>query len=336
MANLLSKTADGSLAFDKYITKNPRYKEADYDIESASPFFTQSGSSYKERFTLGKGEKVKILQNRVTLIGRMKAVKVKWGIKQGWVPLKNIETPTKLDHTKYEKEVVDTINNMIVDLGRPISIKIKNEVFDNISYAVKVDKRIKDAYGVQLDPKADIILCEDENQPFKGTPIFISHKKEGTAAAFQQYGGISQKAGLGIYNHPEVQFFLERIVDYMEGQRLSFPVVKYIQDPELIKMSIFGPEYGKKYSIQNVQMIGQGQPVFKQERPGIFALSFTSHTSYSGDVSLFRNNYVPVLGASYREGRSFTFKNQVFRGARVGIYPKIKIVTSTALELDSM
>ena len=131
---------------------------------------------------------------------------------------------------------------------------------------------------------ADIILCKDKKNPLASGGIYISHKKEGGPEAFQQYGGLSEQAGAEIYNHKLVQKFLQQVANVLgDSQQLASPVMGTFDDPVLANMSIYGPDYGKPYSLQHTQLIGQGKPVFKETPRGV-ELSFSSHMSLSGRV----------------------------------------------------
>lgn len=151
--------------------------------------------------------------------------------------------------------------------------------------------------------------------------IYISHKKEGGPEAFQQYGGLSEQAGPEIYGHKLVQKFLSQVATVLGGsQQLPSPVMGTFNDPTLANMSIYGPDYGKKFSLQHTQIIGQGKPVFKETARHV-EMSFSSHMSLSGDLSHFTGGYLPVFGATFRAGRGFDYKGKRYNGARVAIYP---------------
>jgi hypothetical protein len=200
-----------------------------------------------------------------------------------------------------------------------------------MSYAIKVDTQIKRTGGSKGDPKADIIICKDQKTPLSAGSIYISHKKEGGPEAFQQYGGLTEASGAEIYNHPEVQTFLKETSNYVNNDKLSNPLMKPVKDTKLMNMSIYGPDFGTTFSLQHVQLIGQGKPILKKIKEGVYSLDFTSHMSISGDLSHFDRGYKPVFGATYRAGRGFTIDNKRVDGARVGIYPTKLIQTRSGL-----
>ena len=103
-------------------------------------------------------------------------------------------------------------------------------------------------------------------------------------------------------------------------------------DKTLANMSIYGPEYGKKFSLQHTQIIGQGRPRFRNVQDGrYYEMEFSSHMSLSGDLKHFTGGYLPVFGATFRAGRGFTFKNKRYNGARVAIYPQKLMATRGGL-----
>lgn len=336
MADLGSTTTDRRLAFVKYVVDNKRFAEIDFVIEKgkSTTLFTKKGTtlvSGKKEY--GEGTKLKIVSNKLHEISGMRLAEVKIGTVKGFVPINKIRKPTTFNSTRYEQEVVDGINEYIRNSGGPIDIKIKgdNKIYKDILYAVKVDTNIKRKGGVKGDPKADIILCRDAENPLDSGSIYISHKKEGGAEAFQQYGGISKKAGEKIYNHPLVQSFLERVVSILgNSNRLPAPVMATFGDKELINMSIYGPDYGQNFSLQHVQLIAQGKPKLSLERNHV-VLDFTDEISLSGNVNKFTEGYTPVFAATFRSGRGFEYKNKSYSGARVGIYPKSLIETRNSL-----
>lgn len=328
MADLSSKATDGRLSFVKYVTDNKRYAEIEYEIEKgkSTVIYTKKGNALVPGIKEYKaGTTFKITNPKLFDIGGMKLAQVKIGTQSGYMPINRIRKPTGGNGTQYEDEIVDAINQFIKEAGGPINIKIKgdNKIYKDILYAIKVDTNIKRNAGVRGDPKADIILCKDAKNPTGEGSIYISHKKEGGPEAFQQYGGLSEQAGIEIYNHPLTQRFLKEVANVIGNKdALPNPVMATFKDSGLANMSIYGPEYGKKFSIQHTQLIGQGKVRFKNMRNGeLYEMDFTSHMSLSGDLSHFTGGYLPVFGATFRAGRGFDYGGKRYNGARVAIYP---------------
>lgn len=337
MANLSQKATDGRLSFVKYVTDNKRFAEVEYEIEKGveTNLFVKKGTTLVQSGTkvYKSGTKFYITNKNLIEIAGIKLAEVKVGASKGYFPISKIRKPTGGNGTQYEDEVVDAINNYILENGGKIDIKIKGDskVYKDISYAVKVDTAIKRAGGVRGDPKADIILCKDKNKPLAPGGIYISHKKEGGPEAFQQYGGLSEQAGEAIYNHPLVQKFLGKVADVLgTSSQLPSPVMATFNDTMLANMSIYGPEYGRAFSLQHTQLIGQGKAVMN-DRGNYVELNFSSHMSLSGDLSHFNGGYLPVFGATFRAGRGFDYKGKRYNGARVAIYPHKLMATRSGL-----
>ena len=103
-------------------------------------------------------------------------------------------------------------------------------------------------------------------------------------------------------------------------------MVMKVKSKKLINMSIYGPDYkkGTNYGIDHVHFIGQGDPIFKQDKKNeeVYYLTFSDNTHTSGDTN-FRGEYEPTFLATFRAGRGFDFDGKKYRGARVMIAPKI-------------
>jgi hypothetical protein len=338
MADLASRATDGRISFIKYVTENPRFKEIDFEIEkgkTAEMYVKKGKAMVPGAKKLVAGTKIKITEAKMVEVGNLKLAKVKAGTVDGFIPINTIRKPTGGNGTQYEDQVVDAINAYIKKAGGMIDVRLKGstKTYKNIRYAIKVETPLKQQAGVRGDPKADIIMCVDKKNPLGPGSIYISHKKEGGPEAFQQYGGLSEQAGVEINNHPLVQKFLGEVAKVIgTGSQLPNPVMATFKDDVLANMSIYGPEYGKAFSLQHTQLIGQGNPKFA-EKSGYVEMEFSSHMSLSGDLSHFQGGYLPVFGATFRAGRGFDYKGKRYNGARVAIYPKKLMETRSGLLL---
>ena len=339
MADLASTTTDKRLAFTKYVTDNKRFREIEYEVEKGREtyLYSMEGLPYSKT-TYKAGTKFHITQPMMLVKGKERFAYVKLGNLHGFIPIKNIRKPTAGNGTQYEDEVVDGINNYILEAGGVINLKLAgdNKIYMNLSRAVKVDTAIKREGKVIGDPKADIIICRDPKKPLAPGSIYISHKKEGGPEAFQQYGGLSQQAGLQIYNNPLTQKFLHEVALALKMGELSalpYPIMGTFDNKHLANMSIYGPDYGKAFSLQHTQLIGQGKPAFKLVYGELYELSFTSHMSLSGKLNHFTGGYTPVFGATFRAGRGFEYDGKRYNGARVAIYPQKLMATRGNLKV---
>jgi hypothetical protein len=330
MASLGDRTTSGELAWDKYVKKNKDWKTLELVAEKDTSVFKKKGAGVEELIAIGKGTPIKLKSQLLVVISGKKYAQAIASKKDGYIPVTSIRKPTNFAPTGYEVEVVNMINKVIAQNGKvPIDIKIKglNKVFKGISGAIQVDSNIKRAAGVSADPKADIILYVTKSVLDSPNNIYISHKKEGGPEAFQQYGGLTKTAGEAIYSHAETRKFLKAVaanIDPKEG--LKNPMFMKVKDGNLKNMSIYGPDYGGKYGLQHVQLIGQGLPkLTPTKKENVWELDFSSHMSVSGNLTHFTGGYTPVFGATFRAGRGFELDGKRYDGARVGIYP-IKLI----------
>lgn len=337
-ANLGSKASDGRVSFIKFVQENKNFDEIKYEIVKGKTAIVHIKNGSKIVLTdkeLKSGTKITITDNKMFEVSKIKFAKVKFRGGAGFIQIDTIAKPSPPNNTKYEDEVVDIINSYILNSGGSINIKLNgdNKIYEDIAYAVKVTKAIKNRTGVKGDPKADIILCKNKLKPLAPGSIYISHKKAGGPQAFQQYGGVSEQAGTVINKNKIVQKFLKVVSDVLtdtKDKKLPHPLMGVFKNDKLSNMSIYGPEYGGAFSIQHVQVIGQGKPTIIENKTHVI-ISF-EHMGLSGDIRQFKGGYTPVLGATYRAGRGFVYSKITHKGARVAIYPYKKIAASKRLK----
>lgn len=334
MASLGTKTSSGELSWDKYVLRNKNWKELELVIETDTSLFKKDGRAVKELISLAAGTPLKLKSEKCIIVGVKKyavaTVNIKGKKTDGIILITAIRKPTNFNPTGYEVEVVNAINKIIkTNNNAPIDIKIKgtSKVYKGITGAIQVDTTIKRLGGVTADPKADIILYVDKKNLLSPNNIYISHKKEGGPEAFQQYGGLSEKSSERIYNHPETKKFLKAVAANIGKNGLKNPMFMAVSDGVLKNKAIYGPDYGSKFGLQHVNLIGQGLPKIEFDKKGIAVLDFTSHMSVSGNLSHFIEGYTPVFGATFRAGRGFVLDGKTYSGARVGIYP-MKLISS--------
>lgn len=216
----------------------------------------------------------------------------------------------------YEVNVLKLINSKIQESGNgtPIAIKIKNKQYKNIAGFV----------GGVGTKKADFVAVD-----YDGNEVcFISYKSGSSSVDFQQYGGITQRSGDDISNHPEVQKFNQDVIDNWESLSEDYNTLyRKISDRNLKKQSIFGKNYRKTSGYDSVDFFVQGDPRFSM-RGDILHIVFSQKIVRKGDLSGLSRDYDPVLGARTGERyRRITFKNKELRGVRSGIWTKGYMVT---------
>lgn len=286
---------------------------------------------------ISKGTKLKIKSKILTVNRQTKYVSVAYNRKQGLVPLKDFKRPIA-DHSVHEMSVAEAINTVIRENnGIPINVVLDGspDVYEDISGAVVVDLNLVRRAGLKYSPKADVILYKKQTNKLSTENIYISLKKPGGADGFLQYGGLSRSgAGSDIYNHPETQIFLQQVTEELDNNmNLTKTLFKKVKSKYLKNMAIFGPDYPSKYSLQHVNMIGQGTcSLEKTHKENTYKLSFGEKSSLSGSGMYFEFGYNPVFGATYSEKEGFDFKDKRYKGIRVGIYPLAFFASRTNIE----
>jgi hypothetical protein len=326
MATLSGKTTAGGSAWDKYVSKNPKWKELTLSVENKMEAVMFDTKGQKILYTLKQKETFKLLSKDVVTIGKNIYAQVSYKNKKGLIAISKIRKPTTTDVLKEEAVALESLDKIIKDIVAqvgPFDLRIKNDPKKTV-YKDIIGTRNTSEKFLGREAKSDFNITN-----IKGDAIYISHKKAGGAKAFQQYGGVSKQAGVRIMNHLEVQNFLRMCSQEIERDRLKQPTYSYVKDDDLINYSVFGSEYGKKFGIDNVTIIGQGAAIIKPVagKEGLFELDFSDHLVHNGDAAEFKKGeYTAILGATFRAGRGFDVDGKRFNGARVGIYPKDMII----------
>jgi hypothetical protein len=171
-----------------------------------------------------------------------------------------------------------------------ISVIVNNKKFDGIVGA-------KSQFGT---PKADFNLVDSEEKPV----VFISHKKAGGKGA--SAGDFIRWSGYTMYaEHPEVKIFNEALTKFLQDNNLEgLPqksrFITPIQDDELVRKLIYGPNYGGENSKDNVNIILQGEIDLLPKGNNTYELT-AQHVQVP--PSLPEDEYQPYLTSSYRADR---------------------------------
>ena len=189
------------------------------------------------------------------------------------------------------KALNDKIQSLIEkNDSESISVIVNGKKFDDIIGA-------KSQFGT---PKADFNLINSEEKPV----VFISHKKAGSKGAsasdFIRWSGYTMYA-----EHPEVKSFNEALVKFLQDNNLEgLPnktrFIAPIQDDELIRKLIYGPNYGGENSKDNVNIILQGEIDLIPKGNNTYELT-AQHVQ--SPPSLPEGEYQPYLTSSYRADR---------------------------------
>jgi hypothetical protein len=189
------------------------------------------------------------------------------------------------------KALNDKIQSLIEkNNDESISVIVNGKKFEGIVGA-------KSQFGT---PKADFNLINSEEKPI----VFISHKKAGGKGA--SAGDFIRWSGYTMYaEHPEVKIFNEALIKFLQDNNLEgLPqktrFVSPIQDDELVRKLIYGPNYGGENSKDNVDIILQGEIDLLPKGNNTYELT-AQHVQ--SPPSLPEGEYQPYLTSSYRADR---------------------------------
>jgi hypothetical protein len=173
-----------------------------------------------------------------------------------------------------------------------------------------VTYNVSDVISTPGTPKSDFHLVDASGKEV----VWISHKDGKTEKDFQQWGGISKKVEPLIHNHKETQKFIEEMNSmFPNGIPNSTTVARKIKSREIKMMSVYGNEFGKSFSRQNITLMLQGEVILKKSGSSYTITGY--HTHENGED--MTGGYEPVFMAIYKGDRS----DVGIKGARVVIAP---------------
>ena len=206
-------------------------------------------------------------------------------------------------------------------------------------------------------PKADMVFSQ------KGAPvIFVSHKKGGAPAAFQQYGGFS--ADLGVKSktdakkYPEIYKFLDDIDTTLkalgvskdrEGRydlndlRKGSNMARMIYDENIANIVMFGKDFNtKRVGLDNCSILIDGDIVFKPKRLNTFELKGSFHTSINPVLQKTKKPYKanpndvysPVMFIIKSEQQGL--KQAGLTNARAVIWPNNNVAQTYSKQFETM
>lgn len=237
--------------------------------------------------------------------------------------LSNFKSIKMTPGSVYEYETIKKFNNNVDKIGQglPVHVAVQDKLFKNI-------------VGMVSGPagaKADLILIDKDGQP----QCYISHKGGSSTKDFQQYSGISGRAGDYIVNSKEVTKFKSDLAERPLEELSKSSYLREIRDVKLKERSVFGKDFNKSTnykSSDNVDFFAQGDVIInligsKSAAVGnlpLLRLSFNTKLVHKSKIGLItNNNYDPVLGARPGESyRKFDSELTSIYGVRVGIFPE--------------
>lgn len=170
--------------------------------------------------------------------------------------------------------------------------------------------KVSHAESTPGTPKSDFHLVDPSGKEI----VWISHKDGKTEKDFQQWGGVSQRAEPDIFKHKETQAFAKLMVGmFPKGIPNATTVARKIKDKKLKMMSIYGNQYGKPFSQQNVTLAIQG-PISLKKVGQSYKIE-SNHVHLNGED--LTGGYEAVFMAIYKGDRS----DLGIKGARVVISP---------------
>ena len=225
--------------------------------------------------------------------------------------------------TSLEQQILYEINTKLEELGSgaPVDLKIQG---DTTKYE-KIIGFIPGSSGVH----ADFVGIDGDGKQ----KCFISHKDGTRAKDFQQYSGISSKAGNNIHNAKETKRFREIIANKessdFDNQSFSLDIKG---NPQLQIRSVLGPNWnggGTNTGENNCTHFMQGyvevirQREYKTGTLAQITIRFGEKNIHASDINSFimDDNYAPTLGArKTNEDRSVTSDDNEVKNVRGGIF----------------
>ena len=309
-ATLVGKSTNGTPNIKKYVIDNPKALTIDYSIENKKkdvPVYDQNGI---QTSVTQAGTTFRLLSKKVYDIDGNQALHTSIG----YIHIKHVRKPSGFKAMDAEILATSDLDGYIrkavmANGNKGISVKIgKFTVADVVTAS---------SDHIKGDPKADIALINSSGKEVG----FISHKKEGGAKGFSQYGGISIKSGL---KHKEIEAFVNDLAAVYKTDKPKSGDAYYrvIKDPRLINASVYGPGYGGAFARDNCHCIGQGNPLLIGKK-GKYTLDFSESIHINGDVKWAKiGKFTAVFGATFRSGRKvMSPKGVEVKNIRAGIYP---------------
>lgn len=187
-----------------------------------------------------------------------------------------------------EEAELSTINKVIEDNGGSIDIKLDNNLYKNVTQAIKIPG----------NKQADFELIGDHN-------LYIQHKDSSS----QQYSGMFR-----LSDNEEVKDFIETVRTQSNGELQSKQNYKRkIKGDDLKLLAAYG--VGNEFGPDKVELICFGNISLEKTEEGDFTIKSTVHFTYPEIPS---GDYEPYMYVTFRTGMN----QQSIKNARFGFYPE--------------
>jgi hypothetical protein len=187
-----------------------------------------------------------------------------------------------------EEAELSTINKAIEDNGGSINVKLDNNLYKNVTQAVKIPG----------NKQADFELIGDHN-------LYIQHKDSSS----QQYSGIFR-----LSDNEEVKNFIEDVRVQSNGELQPKQNYKRkIKGDDLKLLAAYG--VGKEFGPDKVELICFGNISLEKTEEDNFTIKSATHFTYPEVPS---GDYEPYMYVTFRTGMN----QQGIKNARFGFYPE--------------
>jgi hypothetical protein len=198
------------------------------------------------------------------------------------------------------KIVLGQGNNAFLKKENLVLQRLQNEFFEYKGKSqyliIKVNKELYKVDYLQSTPGTP---KSDFHFSYQGVPVlFISHKDGKSPKDFQQYSGIGKISSPYIFEHNETSAYNKTLLKvYANGMQSGDNCYRLIRNKKIKLHSIYGCEYNKQYSYNNVQLVCQGS-INIEKKSKYFTLN-SHHIFYNGEIP--QNEYEPIYYSRYTQ-----------------------------------
>lgn len=177
------------------------------------------------------------------------------------------------------------------------------------------------------EPKSDMTIVNSQGEPV----AYISHKAGRSAKDYQQYGGVSNAALPPKYHdNAFIKKFMQDVQKIRpEGLESGDSFYRKITDDKLVRMMMYGPEYGGSPGISNVDEFHLGEMELKKS--GTSYKITSAHKGTNGEIPTGQFEALLFIRFQSRRGDARA-ASEVVKNARIGIFPRAKL-SSTSKEI---